>query len=380
MNGSLKKKFIATAAYLTAKAGLGNSLMTSMSSIPRSVIRSIQQGGRFPYPREVQFEITMRCNLNCIMCHQKKRRLEGAADLSFASITKIIDAIDTGCIRRIKLIGGEVFVRKDLLDILSSLEKRRIAVSITTNGTLLTAALAKELQRLPNLAGMVFSIDGMEHLHNQIRGLATGFAKTVAGLQEVSKFVPLTRITCVLQNDNLSDIEKLIQSGQEWGAAIISIMLESFFTAEDLNATKRVLEGFGEVDFLVTPSSTAEYGFSLDQFLATVATVSRLSKRLGVIAHLAPPVAAQAPEDFYHGEVFRHRKKLTCGYLNRLTITDSGDVLACPFINLRFGNLLSQSLDDIWHSPQFTEYRRLFVAQGPFPICRRCCVLTFIKE
>ncbi len=380
MSGLLKRKFITTAAFLAAKAGLGNSLMASLSSMPRRVIDAIQQGGPFPYPREVQFEITMRCNLNCIMCHQKKRRQEGAADISFASITTIIDAIDRGCIRRLKLIGGEVFVRKDLIEILSYLEKRKIAVSITTNGTLLTPALAQELRRLPNLAGMVFSIDGMEQLHNRIRGLATGFAKTVAGLQEVSKFVPLTRITCVLQNDNLGDIEELIRSGQKWGATIISIMLESFFTAEDLSATKRVLAGFGEVDFLVTPSAAERYGFSLEQFLAVVATVSRLSKELGVIAHLAPPVAALTPEEFYHGEVFRHRRKLTCGYLNRLTITDSGDVLACPFINLRFGNLLSQSLDDIWHSPLFTEYRRLFVSKGPWPICRRCCVLTFIKD
>lgn len=379
MNGTIKKHILKSASYLVAKAGLSERTMVGRDTLPKSVISAIRHGGRFPMPEDVQFEITMRCNLNCGMCHQKQRRSYSQGDLATADIRKIIDNLGGARIRRVKLIGGEIFLRKDILEIISYLGQRRIGVSITTNGTLLDDSILIGLGGCPNLLGMVFSIDGLEARHDSIRRLDGCFRRTVRNMRAAARFLPLTKVTCVLQEDNLKDAEQMISSAKEWKADIMAFLLESFSTEQDIEATKNMLHGFGSVDFFTSPSSRDHYGFSSEELLDVSLRIKRAAAGAGVISYLGPPAAALHPQSFYSGNVLTRNDNVTCGYLNKLIITESGDVLACPFINLQFGNLLRQGIEEIWNSEKIRTYRELFVTGGPFPICRRCCALTVVR-
>lgn len=379
MISNIKRHILKSSSYLVAKAGLSDRMMVGRDTVPQSIISTIQNGGRFPMPEDVQFEITMRCNLNCSMCHQKQRRSDSQGDLATADILKIIDNLKGARIRRVKLIGGEIFLRKDILEIISCLNRRQIGVSITTNGTLLNESILSGLGRCPNLLGMVFSIDGMEAEHDRIRRLDGCFRRTVQNMRAAASFLPLTKVTCVLQEDNLKDVEQMIANAKEWKAGIMAFLLESFSTEQDIEATKSMLHGFGSVEFFLSASTRDHYGFVSEELVDVSRRIKRAAVKTGVISYLGPPAAALHPQSFHAGNILTQENKATCGYLNKLIITESGDVLACPFINIQFGNLLQQGIEEIWNSEKIRTYRELFVTSGPFPICRRCCALTVVR-
>lgn len=380
MAPNLKSQLMKIAATLIAKTGLSQRLMGSRDAISRRTVYLAGSGKSLPLPDDVQFEITMRCNLNCVMCHQKERRKQNKAETDFEGIKSIIDNFATEHTKRVKLVGGEVFLREDLVDIISYLEEKRIGVSITTNGSLIDDTILAELKKRRNILGMVFSIDGLEEVHNRIRRSRNGFSRTIANLRKASSFLPLTKITCVIQKDNLTDIEELICKCKDWGVDVIAYMAESFFSERDLSRTQMMLSGLGDIKFFVTAAENPANEYTLEEFLIALERVKSVGRRKAVIAYVSPQSAALHPKEFYGGEILRSEtNSLSCGYLDRLTITESGDVLSCPFIDLSFGSLLYQKIDEIWNSDKYKEYRSLFVSKGPFPICRRCCLLAQVK-
>lgn len=366
------------AFFVISKLGLTKRFLMSRDAVPRRVVHCTKTKPSLPYPQDIQFEVTMRCNLDCVMCHQKKRRSK-KKEISFDSIRKIIDNFSVSRVKRVKLIGGEVFLRKDILEIISYLQRKNIGVTITTNGTLLNDKLLEQLDAFGNIKGMVFSIDGMEEVHNKIRRTSDGFSLAVGNLSRASSFLAVTKVTCVLQKDNIGCVEEFMHACKNWGVDIVSFMLEGLFSQEDQSKTERIMRDLGDIKFLVAPSQECGYEFRIDELLWARQRIDTLATRIGILAHLAPSPASLNPTKFYSGDILNNSDNLTCLYLNRLIITESGNVLACPFIGLSFGNLLNQTVGSIWNSPGLREYRRLFVSQGPFPICRRCCALTHVK-
>src|SRR3989338_3093543 len=100
-------------------------------------------------PLEGSIDITYRCNVNCRHCwlriplHSK----EASKELTFDEIRTIVDeARGMGC-RSWMLSGGEPMVRPDFSDIFDYVTKRAASYSINTNGTLITAKIAKLMRR-----------------------------------------------------------------------------------------------------------------------------------------------------------------------------------------------------------------------------------------
>jgi len=110
-------------------------------------------------------EITRRCNLRCVHC---LRNLGSDDGLTFGDVCNVIDQlVDLGCIN-LTFTGGEPFARRDFMDILRHAWDRRLAVTIMTNGLLLTPALAAELKRL-HVSDMQFSLYAADPaIHDQI--------------------------------------------------------------------------------------------------------------------------------------------------------------------------------------------------------------------
>lgn len=118
-------------------------------------------------PLGVELEITKNCNLQCRHCFQKHHP---NLSMSFEQIASIIEILVSNKIFEIVLIGGEPMTHKNIIDILKLCEKKDLAYSIVTNGTLLNRAIIQEFQKLSRLSVMV-SLDGNKLLHDDIRGV-----------------------------------------------------------------------------------------------------------------------------------------------------------------------------------------------------------------
>jgi len=106
---------------------------------------SAQQGFSDAHGRSVnylRFSVTDRCNLRCLYCWSggEPRFLRHDDILTYEEMIRLVDiAVDMG-ISKVRLTGGEPFVRKNLLHLIGQLLERHPALDlrITTNATMLS--------------------------------------------------------------------------------------------------------------------------------------------------------------------------------------------------------------------------------------------------
>src|ERR1700685_500895 len=99
-------------------------------------------------PVEVSIEVTRRCPLECLHCYNNLPMNDAAArskEMTLAEHCKLLDElVAAGCLW-ICYTGGEIFGRKDFLDIYTEAKKRGFLVTLFTNGTLITPKIADHL-------------------------------------------------------------------------------------------------------------------------------------------------------------------------------------------------------------------------------------------
>ena len=103
-------------------------------------------------PAEVSIEVTHRCPLECRHCYNNLPMSDDKArrqELSFEEHVRLLDElVDLGCLW-ILYTGGEIFARKDFLDIYTEAKKRGFLITLFTNGTTLTPRIADHLAEYP---------------------------------------------------------------------------------------------------------------------------------------------------------------------------------------------------------------------------------------
>src|SRR5271170_4635333 len=106
---------------------------------------------RFPnkrVPMDVSIEVTRRCPLDCLHCYNNLPMGDQAArkqEMSLAEHCALLDElVATGCMW-ILYSGGEIFARRDFLQIYTEAKKRGFLVTLFTNGTMITPRVADYL-------------------------------------------------------------------------------------------------------------------------------------------------------------------------------------------------------------------------------------------
>jgi radical SAM protein with 4Fe4S-binding SPASM domain len=111
-----------------------------------SQVHQRQLGRRAPV--EVSIEMTHRCPLECQHCYNNLPMSDVAARKNELTIDEHIRLLDElvkqGCLW-ILYTGGEIFARKDFLEIYTEAKKRGFLITLFTNGTLITPRVADHL-------------------------------------------------------------------------------------------------------------------------------------------------------------------------------------------------------------------------------------------
>ena len=118
--------------------------------------RSIHErycGGRAPL--EVSVEVTRRCPLHCLHCYNNLSagdHVARARELSTDEHFRLLDELaDLGCFW-VLYTGGEIFARKDFLEIYTYAKKKGFLITLFTNGVLIDEAVADHLVEWPPFA------------------------------------------------------------------------------------------------------------------------------------------------------------------------------------------------------------------------------------
>ena len=138
------------------------------------------------HPVHVVWEITLACNLKCAHCGSRagKRR---PSELSTAECFDVVDQLARLGTREITIIGGEAYLRRDWTDIIARITSHGMLASMQTGGR----ALTEERVRAAKEAGLGtcgVSVDGLEELHDEIRGVKGSFRSAMQALELLKKY------------------------------------------------------------------------------------------------------------------------------------------------------------------------------------------------
>lgn len=324
--------------------------------------------GTVSMPQAVGFELTTKCNLNCVMCYQKEERLMGKRDLSFEEIKKAINNL--GNIKQVSLIGAEIFTRQDIFQIIEEFIKKGIKLYLTSNGTLINEEIAGKLKKFKNgIRGIGFSLDGLKETHNRIRGLDTAFNRTIEAINLLKNDFNIS-INSVAMKDNIGELYNLVKYLHGLGVINFGITLEMFATPEEVIASKKLSED-ENLPLALSVQQEADYRFSLGELKEAIDKIKTIK---GISLVIQPGLFCKFPEEFYSGKL-RTEKPLRCKSIFLGRINAQGELIFCPFIKKSFGNLVHQSFSEIWNSEELKAFRRNLLKNNLFPVCKRCCKL-----
>jgi radical SAM protein with 4Fe4S-binding SPASM domain len=153
------------------------------------------------------WEITLRCNSNCIHCGSRagKSRLD---ELDTEEAVKLVRDIRDCGYKGVALMGGEPLIREDWYDIAQEIKKNKLELSIVTNGI----NLIDNLQKLKSLKADCVSLSldgGTAKIHDYLRGYPGAFKKTIKAINSLkAERIPVSVITSVSKT-NLNELDKI---------------------------------------------------------------------------------------------------------------------------------------------------------------------------
>ena len=151
----------------------------------------------------VVWNVTSRCNLKCTHCYAAT---EGTPDeLSTAEALAVIDDLAAFGCPVLLFSGGEPFVRPDILMLAHHAAAKGLRVVFSTNGTLIDAALAKEIKSV-GVSYVGISIDGMEAVHDRFRACPGAFQRSLAGIRHCREAGIKVGLRVTMTKDNIDDI------------------------------------------------------------------------------------------------------------------------------------------------------------------------------
>ncbi len=163
---------------------------------------------RTPFPFDCLFELTYRCNLNCIHCYCKG--LEGKEEeLTTDEIKRILDEIhQAGCIWLV-LTGGEPLIREDFLEIYSYAKKRGFIIILFTNGQLFNEEIIDCLIKTPPYS-IEITLNGITRdTYEKITRASGSFSKVIGNIKILAKNKLPVIIKTNLLKQNKNEVVKI---------------------------------------------------------------------------------------------------------------------------------------------------------------------------
>jgi len=171
----------------------------------------------------VRLAVTDRCNLRCFYCMPEEgiRYLPKKDLLTYEEIQRLITVLAGMGITKVRLTGGEPFVRNDLMKLIrkivtiSGIED----VHITTNGVL-TAPYVPELKKL-GIASVNLSLDTLDETRFNIIARRNEFSNVMKTFDLLLQHnIPVKINAVVMEGKNIDDILPLAELTKEKNVSV----------------------------------------------------------------------------------------------------------------------------------------------------------------
>jgi radical SAM protein with 4Fe4S-binding SPASM domain len=135
---------------------------------------------------EVSIEMTHRCPLNCQHCYNNLPMGDVDArkrELTFEEHIRLLDELFEMGTLWILYTGGEIFARKDFLDIYTEAKKRGFIITLFTNGTLITPRIADYLVEYRPFAIEITLYGATRETYEALTQIPGSFDRCIRGIR-----------------------------------------------------------------------------------------------------------------------------------------------------------------------------------------------------
>jgi radical SAM protein with 4Fe4S-binding SPASM domain len=137
-------------------------------------------------PLSGTIEVTRRCPLTCVHCYNNLPMADGeaaATELTYAEHCRILDQLaEAGCLWLL-FTGGEIFARRDFLDIYTYAKKKGFLITLFTNGTLITERVADYLAEWRPFAIEITLYGRTKDTYERLTGIPGSYEKCLRGIR-----------------------------------------------------------------------------------------------------------------------------------------------------------------------------------------------------
>jgi radical SAM protein with 4Fe4S-binding SPASM domain len=314
---------------------------------------------RLSGPLKINLCVTYACQYRCKTCNiwQRKPTNELTRDELLSFVEKNRDA------HWLDITGGEIFLRKDILDIFDAVAStwRRLAVlHFPTNG-FLTDAIVTAAERLARQSSMMtiitVSLDGDEQMNDLVRGIKGGFRR------QIETFRALRKIKGI--------------------RAVLGMTLSRFNAGayeHTLAACQREIPGLRPDEFHLNVAQTSShyYGNAGDGIEATRDAVAGDIAAYRAHGHGAPSISSLIERTYLnHLDVFLRTRTtpMPCHALRSSCFVDPwGTVFPCITYSKPIGTLRDTAMDlaPIWKSHEASKLQSE-IWRGECPQCWTAC-------
>lgn len=345
----------------------------------------------YPPPRLIFWETTAGCNLECIHC----RRITVAnqllpQDLTTAEALAMIDQIAAMGSPIFVLSGGEPLFRPDIFDIARHAADAGLIVALATNGTLITADVARRIKE-SGIRRVSISFDGADApTHDIFRGPGA-FKKALTGIFHLREIDIPYQINTTVAKHNVHQMPETLALANRIGAVALHLfLLVPVGCGVEIAEDKQISPTEYEAVLNWMYDAEMEGGIELKATCAPhyfrIARQRQVEeRRMGIFRERPESMHRQQHCGNTHtgghpggnGDGRHPMNAMTKGCLAGTGVTfisHRGEVLPCGYLPVEAGHIRRQPFAEIWQdSPLFAELR------GPDLLGGKCGACEFKK-
>lgn len=294
-------------------------------------------------PIQVYFQPTKYCNLACKHCWADAGHPR-ARELTILEVRNLLDQMGQLGVFKLRLGGGEPLGRGDIFDIIEYANSKGIRVSISTNATMATKAVAARLGEL-HLDEIRISLDASSEKSYDYLRSERSYRKAMRGIKNLKDSVDATiYLHSVLQRDNLTEIPALVKMAEKMG--VDRIAFTTVVAAGRARQNPKIL------------LSVEEINSALD-----------LAKRIAQGSRVKIETPLKVPPAYSQKRLYEgfgsEEGHIACYISSEGTVAPSGMLSEL----MPGGNIRETPLVDIWQKSQ--AFKNIRSAPGN-PICNAC--------
>ncbi|MFZ9889932.1 MAG: radical SAM protein, partial [Myxococcota bacterium] len=172
-------------------------------------------------PRFAHLYVENKCNLRCAHCYESEETHPSHLRLSLADYERVFDELAALGVLVVTFSGGEVFLRRDFLDLVALARKKRFAVRIYTSGTLLDERKADEVKRLKVSEVHISLYSHDAEVHDGFTGIPGSWRRSVEAMRLLRARGVNTTMKTSVMTINIDHLDELVALAQSLDVSLL---------------------------------------------------------------------------------------------------------------------------------------------------------------